>query len=317
MNINLLHFDDALLGQPQFMEKCARLGALDVDMRDLGPGVRLWGDNKKLDEIRDRLQSALSQQKKSGPIVSWLGSGDFHHVSAILIPLIMSSRPANSTVLHFDNHPDWVRHKNGIHCGSWVNYLLENQQVNKVISLGVSSNDLAWPEFKGASLNYLKQGKIIIFPLHPPRTFVLGQYGKGAAHKTNSHTIEWTSLDNKAAPEGLNEILKLVDTSPLYITIDKDVLAPMYASTNWDQGKLTLKELLNWLRALCRHCNIAGVDIVGDYSQTNFKGSLFSKLAKWGEVIMDQPRRTMSQEKANSINQTSNLALMSVLETCL
>ena len=53
---------------------------------------------------------------------------------------------------------------------------------------------------------------------------------------------------------------------PIYISIDKDILAPAYSSTDWDQGDMTLEELLSMLGALLTLHQIIGIDICGDAS---------------------------------------------------
>lgn len=49
----------------------------------------------------------------------------------------------------------------------------------------------------------------------------------------------------------------------IYLSIDLDVLSPAYARTNWDQGEMTLEDLLGRLRGIGRDCRIVGVDICG------------------------------------------------------
>ena len=55
---------------------------------------------------------------------------------------------------------------------------------------------------------------------------------------------------------------------PVYISIDKDVLNPESAVTNWDQGSLSLQELEQLLAVVFRHEKIAGIDICGECSAT-------------------------------------------------
>jgi hypothetical protein len=53
-------------------------------------------------------------------------------------------------------------------------------------------------------------------------------------------------------------------TVPVYLSIDKDVLSPDVARTNWDQGRLDDSDLLDAIDALSG--NIIGSDITGDVS---------------------------------------------------
>ena len=55
---------------------------------------------------------------------------------------------------------------------------------------------------------------------------------------------------------------------PLYISIDKDVLSTEFAVTDWDQGNMTIDELLEDLKILFKNHKILGVDICGDSGET-------------------------------------------------
>ena len=49
----------------------------------------------------------------------------------------------------------------------------------------------------------------------------------------------------------------------VYVSIDLDVLSPAYARTNWDQGEMTISDLLGRLTEIRRKCDVIGVDICG------------------------------------------------------
>lgn len=51
---------------------------------------------------------------------------------------------------------------------------------------------------------------------------------------------------------------------PLYISIDKDVLSEDYAITDWDQGDMTIDEMIDLLKDIAKDRQIIGVDICGD-----------------------------------------------------
>lgn len=59
-------------------------------------------------------------------------------------------------------------------------------------------------------------------------------------------------------------LVSVIPTRDIYISIDKDVLDRAYAVTNWDQGKMKLPELLAALKKLIRQKNILGMDICGE-----------------------------------------------------
>ena len=56
------------------------------------------------------------------------------------------------------------------------------------------------------------------------------------------------------------------DAMPAYISVDKDVLSKDVIMTNWDQGDMTLEELMKALNFLKDHCgdNIVSVDVCGE-----------------------------------------------------
>lgn len=65
---------------------------------------------------------------------------------------------------------------------------------------------------------------------------------------------------------------------PLYLSVDLDVLDKKYASTNWDQGTMSLEELCSAIDSLKSRGRIIGVDICGGL--TIEKGASPEDLAK-------------------------------------
>ena len=53
---------------------------------------------------------------------------------------------------------------------------------------------------------------------------------------------------------------------PVYLSIDKDVLCPDDARTNWDQGTMRLRELEEMVRGIAARCEILGIDVCGEKS---------------------------------------------------
>ena len=70
---------------------------------------------------------------------------------------------------------------------------------------------------------------------------------------------------------------------PLYISIDKDVLRTEDAITDWDQGDMTLNEMLEMLAQLFKSNRIIGVDICGDAGEN----------AAFGAEINNQTNKTL------------------------
>src|SRR4051812_30797352 len=103
----LLQLDDALKDQVGLVAAVAACGGGSIPARDLGPSVRLWSRTPALRELRCRLASALPGG--SGPELVFAGSGDFHHVTLLLLERALARATEPVTLLHFDNHPDWAR----------------------------------------------------------------------------------------------------------------------------------------------------------------------------------------------------------------
>jgi hypothetical protein len=179
MHLCLLHLDDALDSQPDFIRACEKSGARQIRMQEDGSDIRLWGYRAGLDAFRDAMAKQWPQNDE--PQLCFMGSGDFHHVTAFLLARALENQPGSVTLIHFDNHPDWVKFEKGTHCGSWVNRALENPNVEKIITIGVCSHDLRLPEWKGANLTLLSQGLLELYPYDHAPSRVRNDYGAGAS----------------------------------------------------------------------------------------------------------------------------------------
>lgn len=68
-----------------------------------------------------------------------------------------------------------------------------------------------------------------------------------------------------------------VSDLPVFLSIDLDVLRPEDFRTNWDQGSMTLEELLDIIGSLAACRRIAAIDICGGITES--KGASASDLA--------------------------------------
>ena len=317
MRLNLLHLDDALRRQARFCAAASTLSAREVDLRDVGPQVRLWGKSSDLADLRNRLSGALQGLDGNEPIVTWMGSGDFHHVSALLLSLLAEARKVPLTVVQFDNHPDWVANEGGIHCGSWVKHVLDEGIAQRVVSIGMTSSDLSWPEFKRAGLKHVTAGRLVVFPAASSSSFVFRDYGSGIGHHQTGHKLAWQGVAPIFNEEAAARVLPAIETEAIYITIDKDVLCVSDADTNWDQGQMRLADLLNWLGTLARRHKVVGLDVIGDRSKTRFGGSLMPRFLKRCEILIDQPWRSGRGTIGDGMNETTNLTLLESVRAML
>lgn len=62
------------------------------------------------------------------------------------------------------------------------------------------------------------------------------------------------------------DIPELSQDAAVYLSIDKDVLSPEYARTDWDQGDMTLDELMASVADVASGKTILGIDVCGGLS---------------------------------------------------
>jgi len=309
MPLHLLHLDDALLLQPEFLGLCRKKNAHELHLEELGSHVRLWGMPRDLQDVYDQLQPFLKKDDNQ-PVITFMGSGDFHHISALLLGTVIEGEKNKVTLIHFDNHPDWVHAEPETHCGSWINRALSLPGIEKVITIGVCSDDLSWPEFKGANLLAMRSGDIELFPFSHRPSYVVKQYQFGIGYRQEGQKLYWNNLIDLPVGEAYELLLSRIKTKAIYITIDKDVLSPDDAVTNWDQGKMRLSFLLGLLRPLCERYQVLGIDVNGDYSAPHYGGNLKTMLKKKIEIWLDQPRAQPDNVRTNDCNSRSNTALL-------
>jgi hypothetical protein len=291
-----LNLDAALDAQPALRGQ----GGLAVEARDLGPALRLWSRPPALAALAGRLRDQAPAGV--GPDLVFAGSGDFHHVTPLLIERAMERAQAGPvTVVHFDNHPDWVRFENGLHCGSWVGPAARLPGVDKVITVGVCSGDIDRPETKRADLDLVVEGRVELYPWRAPDGGPVLRIGDQG----------WPSMEAMGEGGFLDLLVSRITTDAVYVTIDKDVLRADDAVTNWDQGQLSLKGLERLVRAVAGRARLIGADVVGDWSPPRYGPDLLSNLLKRGEAFLDQPRGGVPGDLART-NEAANLRLLSL-----
>ncbi len=299
MRLTLLDLDGSLPPQLPALRAAAPWSAVaSNDLRDLGPRLRLWSRDRTVRAARERVHETDAE-----PSVHMLGSGDFHHLAALL----MEQAREPITVIHFDNHPDWVRLAPRWHCGSWVNRALALPQVDRVITLGPCSDDLVKPGLKGGNIPALASGKLMLFPWRHAPSRLYHPIPDGPAHHYEAGFVIWRNLADDA-DKILASIPSLIRTDAVWISIDKDVLPEDEALTNWDQGQMPLAAVLRAISAIGAQKRIAGADICGEFSPIEH-----ANLFKRWESRMDQPRRLGDVDRLAQ-NERVNVALLAAIE---
>jgi arginase family enzyme len=210
-----------------------------------------------------RLQAALEPSLSAEPSTVFMGSGDYHHVSYILIARLQRLDTRIQVVV-FDNHPDNMRYPFGIHCGSWVWHVSRLPFVARVHVVGITSTDVERAHVIENHLAPLRSGKVVYWCVQRD----LGALRLLGVRESQS----FASVADMLAELGAT----LADArEPVYLSIDKDVLSRDVVQTNWDQGVMRLEELTSAIQML--QGRIVGSDVVGDVSSYRYR-SRFKRL---------------------------------------
>ena len=304
MRLRVLDLDGAVNGQP-FLAGLIEAGEAErVDARDLEQRLRIVASRRAFRALGERLgEGAVGGE----PEVLFFGSGDFHHLTALFVAL----HPEPLAIVHFDNHPDWVRYPT-INCGSWVNMALKSPHVAKVVTIGPCSDDLRYPEWKLANLPAIRAGRLVVYPWRSVPTPLWGAPVTAPGTSTTDGLLTWRNLAAESWDDFLDELAASLPDTALWITIDKDVLVQDDAITNWDQGEMTLGHILAALRRLAASFRIAGIDVCGDYSTPRLKDPLRAFLS-WS----DHPALPPHEEADLAVNDRTNTRLIEVFREVL
>lgn len=302
--IRILDFDGSVLEQNRLLNFFCKSpnSAQIIDFKDIAPSCRYMATSRQLSKIKHKLENTLSDA------ITFYGSGDFHHISSVLISQVQYP----VSVIVFDNHPDWDTMSPCISCGSWIREICKMDNVKKVILLGQSSNDLSTAGMFTAYFKGIKNRKLEIFPYERNLSRVYFHYLKscesfGSKCDFFGSTISWNNLRQKNI-NFLDELLKHIPTENVYVSIDKDCLMKQYALTNWEEGLLPLEWLLKALSAIKSQKNIVGMDITGEYSPILIKNPLKKFLS-----FFDHPKqaaKSVEYSEIISTNETTNLKIL-------
>ncbi len=206
--IRILNFDDSVTRQRTLF---SRYKAEIIDLEYLGLASRYWINKKTIKKIQERLRFSSVNS------VSFLGSGDFHPLSEILLSPFQEA----FCLISIARHPDWDAFSPNISCGSWVNSALKHKNILKCVLLGMAGHDLDDFEIQPANISRIKKGRVELYPYeHAPSRILFGK-------------INWTELKNRNLEEFILNILNRLPVKKVYLSIDKDCLKNDFALTNW------------------------------------------------------------------------------------
>lgn len=298
MRLQVIDLDGSLAAQAPLRERIDAGIATRIDAADLAARLRIVASRSSLQDLASRLRAAAGGE---GTPVTFYGSGDFHHLTVGLVAAL--DEPL--TIVHFDNHPDWVRFPATVNCGAWVNRALELPHVRKVVTIGPCSDDLVRPEWQFANLDAVSDGRIVLYPWRHPPSRVWGRYGRTRCYRQEGGHLHWRNLADESWADFLDELVEAIPTRSIWLTIDKDVLGRIDAVTNWDQGSLPLDHLIAAIERLAGDRRIAGVDVCGDWSEPRFADPFRATLA-----YFDHPPRLRPSADDLAVNARVNAKLI-------
>lgn len=240
----ILDFDGSIL-LPETAER--------LDLRSYEERVRYYARFGDIEKLKSDIEDVVPRYR-----TFFCGSGDFHHISYLLLQLLPYQ---NLHVVVLDNHPDNMYFPAAIHCGSWVYHASKLPNVSNITVVGITSGDMRGLSLLQNRFSALRSGKVKYYCLCP--------VSKTASMLSNNG-IKHIDPSVNSAVRILEDIVD--EGRPVYLSVDKDVLAQDEIVTTWDQGLMKQSELLKCIRALSK--NIIGADIVGDLSICNYRSLL-------------------------------------------
>jgi len=180
------------------------------------------------DEARITLEDLIREVPVNG--IHFLDSGNYHYVSLLWLKKIQEP----FCLLLFDNHTDMQPPAFGgiLSCGGWAAEALEE-------------------------IPFLQE-----LILAGPDQESFDQVDPDSAKKVRFLSRETLKKEKK---EALLEFFRnLPEELPVYISVDKDVLCPEDASTDWSQGDMKLNELEEYLKEVFACRKVLGMDVCGE-----------------------------------------------------
>ncbi len=239
-----------------------------VSLSDWQEAIRFACSWRTWRSFKRHLDERLPQSY--GPV--FLGSGDFHHISHLLLGRLNQREPFDVVVL--DNHPDNMRFPFGIHCGSWVAQAARLPQVRCLHVLGITSSDVSWRHAWENHLLPIVLGKV--------RYWTIGVHvGWAKRVGLGKHILSFSNA--QALIERFHADFETNFPGPVYLSIDKDVLGPKIVQTNWDQGCFDLENVRQLTERF--QGRLIGSDVTGDVSVHHYQTSW----KRWLSALDRQP----------------------------
>lgn len=166
--------------------------------------------------------------------IHFIDGGNYHYMSKIWTDMVQE--PFSLVV--FDHHPDMQAPRFGgiLSCGGWVLEVLKNNPfVQSVTLIGVADH-------------------------------LVDEIREELSQAGDAEILDKVKFikESNFTPHTSHSSLHIPHSTPVYLSIDKDALAPAYAATNWDQGSLSTEMLKSIIAGLAASHRILGIDICGE-----------------------------------------------------
>lgn len=263
-------------------------GSINLDLTDWQDAIRYATNLTNFHHLENTLQTLLPESYG----VVFLGSGDYHHVSQLLLKNQHKNlQKEHVTLIVIDNHPDNMRFPFGIHCGSWISFAAALPYVDHVHVVGITSNDIGITHAVENRLKPLMTNKLTYWS-----TNVKVGWASFLGLKNAFQTF--ANIDDMMSAF-ISHIYK--ETSPVYLSIDKDALSSQYIHTNWDQGQMEPRHLTDLITNIGNR--LIGCDVTGEVSNYVYKKfwkRLLSKLD--GQTSISEENLVKWQQEQHQLN---------------
>ena len=218
-------------------------------------GTDMYCDEEAFKQIRERIAGPLNNADKiceAARGIHLIDSGNYHYMTRLFTSLLEE----DYILVFFDNHTDMKPAMfDMLSCGSWAKEVLEkDENLQKLIMIGPpkKSMDELPPEITGNKKLLMINGE------------------EATPQKLLCET-------ETPGYEGL----------PVYISVDKDVLAVSEVKTNWDQGSMSLETLIRIINKICSGRHVIGADICGLFPASAGEAESISSYEKGVQTDME------------------------------
>lgn len=295
-NILLMNMSGVCLNQEMFganvkMPDSVRLSEF-TDSVEIIECREISGTDCYCDDIAaEKLKELIKPYSPNG--LHYIDGGNYHYLSKLWTDKIHK----DFDLVVFDHHPDMQSPLFGpiLSCGSWIkDVILDNSNLKNVYVIGVNEElitqdmecyDLS--DCKNAVIRDCKNAvisgceNVIIKDCEDAAIKDCGSTNIKSCESAVSakvHFITKQMLNEKRKISGrlnaediVGDIAKEEQNTgdnrrkrDIYISIDKDVLSENEYKTNWDQGDMSVEELLDILELICSRRNVIGIDVCGE-----------------------------------------------------